>query len=209
MHNQLTKPILFCDFNGVISYNYFWHELSDSNHKLHQYYSQVRDLYTPQMAIDWMKGNYTTEQINLRISEQLSISYQDLLDSFIEGCRNIDISKPILGTINRLKAQYTCVLITDNMDSFDRFTLPSNPILQETFDYISNSYNAKLLKIDDNGQILVDICSRFNSDIKQSILIDDSPKNCNLFNNLGGNSVCVSGETKVVDSLLGIMLRIN
>jgi len=92
-------------------------------------------------------------------------------------------------------------MITDNMDSFDRFTLESHPELIEIFDAIYNSYNTGLLKKQNDGEIFKTILQEFRADMKDAILIDDSKSNCELITYLGGKAINITGEKEVLNAL--------
>jgi FMN phosphatase YigB (HAD superfamily) len=197
----MPKPIIFCDFHGVLSYNHYWTQIQNPNHKLYQLNPKLRELYTDELCVDWMRGNNTSENVNSYFSKTLGIPYNELFGIFANDCCNIDISRPIINLLQKLRKEYMLVLITDNMDSFDRFTLPNNLFLEESFDHISNSYKTKLLKTDDKGKVFVDICRNYQSDVKDCFLIDDSDYKCQVFSNLGGTAICQYGESNIINHL--------
>jgi FMN phosphatase YigB (HAD superfamily) len=199
-----NKNVLFVDFNGVLSYKPFWFYLSEESHEHHRYWNLIQDyLFKNNIEIvkKWMVGDYTSEEIHNLLESNLDIAYDKLYPIFVETCKNIDISEPILDQVRMLKNKYYTVLITDNMDCFDRYTKPNNPKMLEAFDQIDTSYNLKALKASNNGKYFVDTVKTINSFIEQSILIDDSSKNCALFESLGGRTYNVTGEAQVVEAL--------
>jgi 2-hydroxy-3-keto-5-methylthiopentenyl-1-phosphate phosphatase len=208
MTTKNHSKILFLDFNGVLSYDHFWHTLTDPNHKLHEYHAKIHDYLFEEnrdMLRQWMLGKYTTEDIHHTLHEKTGVPYQELLDIFEQECRNIDISKPILDLIKSLKSQYYCILATGNMDCFDRFTLPSNPILEQTFDEINNSYNLGIFKSTDGGRYFKEKTETLGGDIKSSVVIDDSDGVCEAFTKLGGRAFCVTGESEVIKVLQSLL----
>jgi FMN phosphatase YigB (HAD superfamily) len=203
--NQVTK-VLFVDFNGVISYNDFWYDLNKTEHPLHSYKQQIEDFLfktKPDVIEDWMLGKYTSEQIHQILVDELNIPYNELFEEFESGCRNIDISLEVLGIVKELKEQkvYYCILSTGNMDCFDRFTVPSNPILQEIFDEIENSCNIGLFKTSNNGQYFSEKVSSLGANISECVVIDDSKKVCRVFESLGGKAINAYGIEECVNKL--------
>ena len=80
------------------------------------------------------------------------------------------------------------------MDCFDRFTVPSLE-LANYFDDIINSYNEKVSKKENGGELYVRVVQTNGSDISDSILIDDSKEACDLFQKRGGKSYLATIET--------------
>jgi hypothetical protein len=201
---KIIKPILFIDFNGVISYNNFWKELEAESHPLHSYHQPIENFLfkeKPEIIKDWMLGKYTSEEIHEILNDAVGVPYLQLFEIFERGCRNIDISSSVLEKIQELRKDYYCILATGNTDSFDRFTLPSNPILQESFDEIDNSYNLGIFKTTSNGQYFLDKAKELGVEISKCVVIDDSASVCKVFKNLGGRALQSYGVEEVVGSL--------
>ena len=194
----MSKSIIFWDFNGVISYRNYWNQMENLIHPLHQYHKPIKDLYVKDLCNNWMRGNSTAEEINKYMAESVGVPYQELFGIFVGDCCNLDISLPILELVQKLRKDYICILITDNMDNFDRFTVPNNLALKDSFDYISNSFNTGLLKADEGGKIFLDICEQNNCDVRNCVFIDNSDKKCKIFESLGGKSICTTGENQVI-----------
>lgn len=209
-HNLKLNKILFIDFNGIISYNNFWKSLENLEHPLHEDLKKINLFLfeeNKQIVSDWMIGKFTSEDIHQIISKKLNINYATLFETFKNDCANIDISKKIVNQLKKLKKYYKIILITDNMDSFDRYTLPNNPILN-IFDEIDNSYNMKKFKSSDNGKYFLEKIKKNKASIENCILIDNSENNCNKFKNLGGMAFNIKeGENSVVKTCKMIIKR--
>ena len=201
------QKILFVDFNGVISYETFWNSIKDQNHTLHAYYEQIEALLfvgdhkIEGLVDDWMLGKYTSEEIHQIISKRTRAPYRDLFKVFCDDCRHLDISTPILNGIQTLRKDYYCILRTDNMDTFHRFTLPSNPHLATAFDEVHSSYLLKQLKKTDGGKYFINTVTSLGLTIGDSVLIDDSKSNNILFESLGGKAYRTQNEAEVVTVL--------
>ncbi len=196
-----SKNILFLDFNGVLSYDPFWTSLRDTKHSLHPYYEKIETyLFKDNISIviDWMIGKYTSEEIHEILKKEINIPYEELFAVFCEDCSNIDISEKILNKIQTLREFYSCILVTDNMDSFDRFTITHNPQLAASFDRIDNSYTMGRFKKSNNGRYFVEQVEERQTVMENCILIDDSKNNCTLFESIGGRAYATKTENDVL-----------
>ena len=199
------------DFFGVISYDLFWASLQNSEHPLHPFFDPIEDLLfrgatkAEGLVDEWMSGKYTSEHILQIIAERTGAPYQAILDVFCEDCQRLDISRPILQGVQALRENWYCILRTDNMDSFDRFTLPANPHLAEAFDEVHNSHTLRQLKEADGGKYFVTTASGLGVGMGHCVLIDDSASTCKLFERLGGKAYRTQTEAEVIAVLA--MLR--
>ena len=89
------------------------------------------------------------------------------------------------------------------MDSFNRFTVTELE-LEKYFDEISSSYDEKLLKSDNEGELFLKYLGKYSADIKKSVLIDDSKSTCKTFDKLGGKSFLIENE-KGIERYLEIL----
>jgi FMN phosphatase YigB (HAD superfamily) len=199
--------VLLLDFNGVISYKNFWWQWENESH---QYFSKRKEI-TDFLFVDnieivksWMRGNNTAEEICQFVSENTNFPQDELLEGLIESATNIDISSNILEAINNKRETYKLALVTDNMDTFTRFTLPSNPSINSAFDTIYSSNETGLLKQDNGGEIFKRIAEDFSVETKNLALFDDSRKNTDHLDSMGGKGMNVSGEEKVIRAIMDL-----
>jgi hypothetical protein len=78
------KPILFIDFDGTISTDKFWRSLPKEE------YARIQgDFFKSDrgQAEDWMRGNYTAEEITEHLAEMLGYDYDELWNSFVADCK--------------------------------------------------------------------------------------------------------------------------
>ena len=198
------KRLLFIDYNGVISYFPFWHSLRDPAHKLNFVFGVIQDfLFTKNKEIinDWMRGKYDSEHINNLITTEAGIKPKELWNVYVEDCKNMDISHSILTELAKLKKNYTLILRTDNMDCFERFTLPRNKKLVDTFDEIHTSTALKELKKDRGGKYFIETAEKYGLGIHQCFLIDDSSSNTEMFTSLGGKAFRTKTESEALDAI--------
>lgn len=149
------------------------------------------------MVHDWMRGTYRAEDINRYLAEKLNVPYEELWNIFVKDCQTMHVDQAVLSRLAALRNDFWTVLITGNMDSFSRFTVPALG-LERYFDRISNSYYETKHKTDDNGALFAEYCQTFAAPIRSSILIDDSPYVCQIFVALGGTAWPITSEKDIL-----------
>lgn len=203
MANKKQK-ILFVDFYGILSNTRFWFSLQNPEHKYHRHLADIQDFLFVQnrpLLDEWMRGEYTSEDIHRLLEEKFEVNFDELFDVFVKDCEQIELSQNILDKLQTLSDEYLRIMVTDNMDSFDRFILPANKILQSSFHGINNSFYVKKLKSDKNGEWFLDIANKYDIKIEDCILIDDSLQNCETFQKLGGKYYNSQTEDDVLSAL--------
>lgn len=172
---------LFIDFDGTICHDRFWRSLDKNS------YAKVQDsLFSGknQIVRDWMRGVYSSEEINQIVAKDTGIEYESLWNVFVQDCHTMRIEPEILKLISGLRDRYHVVLITGNMDCFSRFTVPSLR-LNEYFDSIVNSFDEKQLKSESGGDSFK---KHVRGNLTDAILIEDSENSCKVFESLGGRA---------------------
>lgn len=181
------------DFDGVLSYGRFWSSLPRNQYDMVSNFLFVEN---KEIVKDWMRGKYTSEEIHNFICQHLDLDYQATFELFQDDCANFEIDDQLLNELEKLKQKYYLVLRTDNMDGFDRFTLPAHPRLEMIFDEIHNSYNLKTLKLE--GNFYGDFVKNTGLENTNFSLIDDSSSVCEHFKSIGGQVFKVSGNDNVL-----------
>jgi FMN phosphatase YigB (HAD superfamily) len=182
---------LFIDFDGTICHDRFWRSLTPKE------YNKIQKILFQQnadMVVDWMKGKHSSEEINCFVANETGIEYSHLWEIFKNDCQTMLVDMGILDLLQKLRKQYHLVLITGNMDCFDRFTAPALH-LEKYFDVVINSFNERQLKSDDQGATFI---KYLQGPIQQSYLIEDSANSCNIFAELGGSSLQVTPEKSTI-----------
>lgn len=188
---------LFIDFDGTICTDRYWRNVpSETNVRIQ---SLLFENDTT-MVHDWMRGKYTAEEINEHVAKELSLNYPELWQAFVSDCQTMYVPKEILEMVQALRDRFTTVLMTGNMDSFSRFTVPALQ-LGTYFDYISNSYEEGKHKTDDNGSLFTDWAEKLEIPIEGCILIDDNQHCCETFSGLGGVVRKTTGLKNTVEIL--------
>lgn len=178
------EKILFIDFNGVISYDPFWSSLFNPDHPKHNWSRDIHNhLFTGKnnLVMDWMRGNLRAEDIHDELEKEFGFSKTELLAIFEEDCRSLDLSVAIRDLLEEYKKDHHIIMITDNMDSMERYTIPANFDYFSVFDRIDNSYRMRRLKKDNNGQYFEDVMNQLGVRPENCLYIDDSEKNCQVF----------------------------
>ena len=190
------KTVLI-DFNGTICFDYFWRSAKDGECAL---IDEFLFKQNPQIIDDWMRGKYTDDFINQLLSENLDLDYEYLWNIFVSDCKTMYIDSKLISLIQRLRETRKVFLVTDNMDCFDRFTIPSLG-LENLFDGIYNSYNYKTMK---SSRLFNIVREKENIDFSETILIDDSKSVKPIFEKLGGEVFTVTSIEDTIKVLLSL-----
>ena len=180
------EAVLF-DFDGVLCTDRFYTNLHpDFPHVLKYIADEV--FSGPKYCDRWMRGEFTSNQINVMISRATGIDVSLLNDLFITSVRNMTIEPDILRFAKSLREKnIPTALVTNNMDVFNDVTVPEKG-LNKVFPVIVNSSDHGIMKHDSNGK-LFDI-ARDQLGIgtyKGTWLIDDVLTYCTLFSQKGGH----------------------
>ncbi len=193
--------ILFIDFNGVISYKPFWYSWKDAKNNDYEIIQKVLFGENIELVKERMIGGKTSEEVCLFLADYCSTWYEEILNTLIQDCKTIDISAAIMEQLRRLKPHYHIILATDNMDCFNRWTLPHHPIIAQTFDHIRDSYTHKHPKKEDGWKAFLSMIDERNAKIENCILIDDSKNNCKIFEQIGWQAFALNNENDVLAKL--------
>ena len=179
----MNKPLLFIDFYGTLNSGKFWSSLDEPTHPWHGRRRPIEAFLfrdNAPLVDDWMRGKHTSEDIHHIIASEFQLDFKMLFEIFKNDCQKLFIEQRHLAAIEKLKSKYTVILSTDNMDSFDRFTLPAQPRVAKVFDAIHNSFNWRMLKLDNDGTYFKQALAEAGADFRDCILIDDIDKICNF-----------------------------
>lgn len=187
------KQILFIDFDGTLCFDKYWRSLPPAQ------YEQVQELIFGKDKTrlnDWMLGKYSAEAINKIVADSIGRTYTDVWSLFVNDCKTMNVSVETLEKISSLRERYVTILVTGNMDSFSRFTVPSLH-LNTYFDHINNSFFERRHKTDEQGSIFTEYAESLHSSIEKCILIDNSEKICECFSKLGGTACLITSEHNI------------
>lgn len=147
---------IFFDWHNTLSTSLFWDQWKDSKHPRHEWYAPLSQYLLGEnmrVVMDWMRGRVNAEEISKMLADRFGYSYDIIFQDLKESCESMRlVSDEILPFVQKLRENGTkCVIATDNMDTFTRFTVPALR-LSEHFDSIINSFERGVLKQDIDEQ---------------------------------------------------------
>lgn len=189
---------LFIDFDGTICRDKFWRSLDDAKASLVQNTIFKKNQV---LLVEWMCGKHTSEKVNEFISKETGLEFQALWEVFVYDCKTMSVDQDLLSLIAELRRKFHVVLVTGNMDCFDRFTIPALN-LENHFDVIVNSYNEGQLKSTNGGETF---SKYIKGSFDKAYLVEDSSPSCNIFCGLGGTALQVTETTSATSHLENLL----
>ncbi|MDB5265355.1 MAG: hypothetical protein JWM39_68 [Parcubacteria group bacterium] len=188
-----TKPVLFIDFDGTLCHDRFWRGLP-----VDQYQKVQEVLFGEDRTYlqDWMRGKKTSEEVNQYLAAELGVPHEGIWETFVKDSQTMHVDHAVLEQIKELRDRFTTILITVNMDSLNRFTVPALH-LDSYFDAISNSYDEGIFKTENDGEVFKKYADKYAVLIKDCSVIDDSVGVCKLFEDLGGTAYLVDSQKDI------------
>lgn len=153
-----------------------------------------------------MKGELTSENVIKKISDETGLNYKKVFDEFVRGCELMEFVDPkVPSLVKKLQKKGVKVYIaSNNMDSFDRWTIPAMK-LDKLFDGIINSFPIKALKHDftDDGISLFfrEVLKKEAVKPAETVLIDDSEDKEGKLSSFGIGYVRISDQKTLIDTL--------
>jgi phosphoserine phosphatase len=197
--------MIFIDWYKTLSNSLFWEHLQDKNHRHNKHLEVIeksmfrnnRHLINP-----WMRGEYTAEDIAQILSQDSGVAQDIILDELAESCRQMKyVSDEIPELINKIRNKNIKVVVaTDNMDTFERFTMPAMK-LNELFDDFLISYSLKLLKrdIQENSIPFFDEYLNKNSlTYQDTVLLDDCIDDSGTYDKLALKIIQITSTDRLV-----------
>ncbi|WP_326492235.1 HAD family hydrolase [Rhizobium leguminosarum] len=202
MERDHGRPIIFIDFDGTICHDRYWRSLPLNKRKKLQTYLFQENRH---IVFEWMRGRHTAEEVNGMVAAALDMLYDEVWEIFVADCQSMQVSPATLARLSRVRLVANVILVTGNMDSFSRFTVPALR-LDQHFDAISNSYNEGRLKTDNGGALFMQYADQFGASIQDCAVVDDSEEVCSTFAQLGGTPLLVTAE-RTTDAILDGLLQ--
>jgi FMN phosphatase YigB (HAD superfamily) len=145
-----------------------------------------------------MRGEFTYQQINQIIASSTGIQFDTLTDLFRQSVHEMKLDQKILNFALELKSRKIPIaIVTDNMDIFNEITIPAKNLLT-IFPIIINSFDYKIRKRDNNGQLFDIALEKLGIvSYKDVVLIDDSEKTCKLFEQKGGRAYLFVNDPQI------------
>ncbi|KKT71677.1 MAG: hypothetical protein UX09_C0017G0010 [Candidatus Uhrbacteria bacterium GW2011_GWE2_45_35] len=190
--------VIFIDWYGTLNTNLFWEDLLS---KPEMKAAQQRLIGSERNIFDdWMRGKYSSEEINRLMAEWAGLPYDLLWSEFVSSCQSMTFGESLKEAIAGLRLEAYVVLATGNMDCFRKFIVPALR-LEEVFDRIVVSSDLGFLKTEKNGDFFTTVLSELGVPIERAVLIEDSEKSCSFFRSLGGLAYQVKNKDETISAI--------
>jgi phosphoserine phosphatase len=179
------------DFDGTLSFDRYFEPLGMPS--LDTISHLVFADNSSRWADPWMKGDLSSQDIALYLSQYLPNSKEEILAALHLGCANMNLNPIVLGfSLQQREVGRKTALVTANMDVFTEIVVPSHG-LDAQFDLILNTSDHRTL---DKSILWRKALSAFGPEFSfaTSVLIDDSPRMISLFQSLGGHAYRYKNE---------------
>ena len=169
------KAVIF-DFDGVLCSGRFYHTIKKTNPVLFEKINQRIFKKSKDLVKSWMRGEFDYKKFNQIISQELNVE-SALLDRELEkSVKSMQLNKYLLEFAQDLKRDgIKTAILTDNMDVFDNILVPHYNLAQY-FDEIFSSSEYKILKEDNNGELLKKLLAKLGVSFDEILVVDDSEK---------------------------------
>lgn len=207
---------IFFDWHNTLSVSLFWDQWKNPEHPRHDWYAPLsRYLLGENMPVvmEWMRGKVSAEEISTMLADRLGYSRGVIFQDLKESCESMWlVSDEVIPLVQKLRDNGAkCVIATDNMDTFTRFTAPALR-LSEHFDGILNSFDIGSLKFDmDDGTIpfFDEYLGKNNLSNKDVMLIDDCIDKSGTYEKRGFDILQVFSPDDFVGKLRQLTLEIE
>lgn len=210
---EKSYKVLFFDWHKTLSLANFWGQLADPTHDRHGWHQAITTFLFErnQPTIDrWMRGQIDENHILQLLNVNFDYPIIELQADLAESCRTMTLaSDEFVPKIAQLRARgIKCVIATDNMDVFKRYTVPVLE-LDKHFDDILVSCDQGALKFDvgaDGSLSFFDsYFAKHNLSYIDALLLDDRVDSSGTFERLNFDMFQVTST----ESLLKEIVRLN
>lgn len=200
--------VIFIDWYKTLSTSDFWEQMANPSHQLNRVHESIKDclfVKNKEIITHWMRGEYTSEDICDILSQEVGAPFITLFNELKASCENMQFTSPgIPGLVTQLRKKGIKVVVaTDNMDTFNRFTVPALH-LNELFDDILLSWNLNCLKGDYyKGKLpFFDGYMKTHGFVYQdALLLDDTEDKEGNYEVLGFKRVVINNDYALVEAL--------
>lgn len=212
MSKKYKYKTIFFDWNNTLSKSLFWEHLSSLEHERHNWHENITNFIFVEkkhLINDWMRGNFDEVYIAGLIAEKFGYPNDIVLEDLAESCKNMQlVSEEIVELINRARDYgVKCVIATDNMDTFMKYTVPGMK-LNNYFDDILVSFDKKVLKFDvgENSIPFFDDYLKNNRlSYNDVVLIDDCIDKSGVYKKLGFDIIQIASTDDFILKLRKII----
>jgi FMN phosphatase YigB (HAD superfamily) len=195
------KPkVLFIDWDGTLSNSKFWENCINPDIDQRSILEFKSFLFeeSKEVVVSWMRGDISTADVMSLGADRFGLNKSILCKELENSCRTMKfISPDIPKQIKKIQQKGIKVVIaTDNMDTFNNWTVPSLS-LEEIFDDIVDSPSRRALKADFNdghSPFFEPYLRELNIKAKDCVLVDNSLNN-SVLKSIGMGFVHVNEES--------------
>ncbi len=202
----MFETVVFFDWFGTLSTNRFWDGITQApRHALKRKLSdRLEELFSAEKETIslWMRGELTDADVVEHLEIPLPGNYREdyLCRSLHRDCRASAVHPGMAKLVRRLQRQALVALATDNMACF----LAAGPTILDhavLVDTILSSAERRVLKAEDPQRFFAPILDATGFAFSHVVLIDDCPKTCATFRELGGRAYQYTGLPRLLDEL--------
>lgn len=190
--------IIFFDWYKTLSSSTLFNSIADNKNLYKKLEDKIfGDEY--QFVQDWMIGKLSLEEvISIVCSKDKDLSKEEIYKIIKTSSENLSFdSEEYLELIKSIKDKGIKVVIaTDNMDIFERFTVPAQK-LNDLFDDVLSSHNLKCVKdtiVNDKLVFFDDYLSNQGINYDETLFFDDTQHTLNLCKERGMKTFCVKNQ---------------
>jgi FMN phosphatase YigB (HAD superfamily) len=176
-----TLPkVIFIDWYKTLSTSLFWVDHANALLSSEELHSITRYLFSqPELITQWMKGFLVSEHIAAEVAQVLRLDARNVQNELQYSCEAMTLYDPtVIASIQKLRKQgIKIILATDNMDTFERWTVPALK-LNAMFDGIITSVSRGALKseiVDGYSPFFGHYLGQNGIAASEAVLIDDIP----------------------------------
>ena len=204
----MKYKVIFFDWYKTLSNSLFWSQLVDRNHKRHSWNNNINKFLfveNKEVVNDWMRGVFDEKYIAKIIFNKFGYSEDKIIEYLADSCRKMEIvDNSVLNIINSIRDKgIKCVIATDNMDTFMKYTKPSLE-LEKYFDDFLVSFEEKEKKFETNKDSIPFFDSYLNKnnlEYKDALLIDDCIDKSDVYAKLGFDILQIHNSKDFVNKL--------
>jgi hypothetical protein len=209
--------VLFLDWYKTLSDSIFWQHVLGSDHPLSRPFRTVQKAVfgRPGSLInDWMRGFHSLEDVVDLAADESGVASDLILKELQYSCEHMQlVSDQIPALVSRFRrCRVRVVIATDNMDTFDRWTVPALQ-LDRLFDGICNSYNLRCLKgdrsADGSSSFFTPLLRMYDVIGQETALIDDSRDVDYLHTELGMNLITIPSSGSLVPAMQRLLKEVE
>ncbi len=209
--NKKRYKTIFFDWNKTLSNSLFWSQLADQNHRHHSWHKNIVNfifIENKHLINDWMRGDFDENYIAESISNKFGYSNRLVTKYLAESCENMQVvNEEIFELIMGIRKKgIECVISTDNMDTFMKYTKPGLK-LEKYFDDFLVLFENKVLKFDVNNDSIPffdNYLKKKKLSYKDVLLIDDCIDKSGKYEKLGFDILQISNS----DDFLGKLRKL-